>query len=315
MCIVVAFTTYKKHLSHSYTLLQSFNPKTNTWTTRGELPEDVVTSDLTAWAWENYIYVTGGFQADYTAVGTTYRLEVSNDPTDFDSMGYETVTSSSNPRGDIHAVTLYGYAFIAGGLTHTSLWCEGLQTTERYHMASDTWQVLSDLDLGRADMAVAVLNGKIVAIGGESKPENCKNVSDPAYGSFPSDRVEVLLNPSDSNAKWVEFETFQDKRFRFAAAAVPAQNRIYTFGGQLPFDFTCDCFPTSDLVGIGTEVLEQEESNSLSGGAIAAIALGSLGFVIIAFWVIRKCIQKRNKEAVEKQSTADLEPKEDGVME
>ena len=155
-----------------------------------------------------------------------------NSPADFETMGYETVASSSNPRGDFYAVELYGYAYLAGGISHLSDWCEGLKTTERYHMESNTWETLPDLAVGRADMAVAVLNGKIVSMGGETKPEIC--AENPAYGSFPDDQVEVLLDPgAGGNAAWVRFEDFIDQRFRFAAAVVPAQNRIYTFGGQL----------------------------------------------------------------------------------
>jgi hypothetical protein len=253
--------------------------------------------------------------ANYTAVGNTYRLDLADaNPTNFESMGYELLQSSSNPRGDIHAVELYGYAYVAGGITHTSLWCEGLKTTERYHMATDTWETLSDLNVGRADMAVAVLNGKIVSIGGETKPDNCKEESDPAYGSFPADHVEVLLNPAaGKDAKWVPFEDFQDERFRFAAAVVPAQNRLYTFGGQLPFDFTCDCFPTSDNVGVGTEVYEPEES--LSAGAIAAIVIGSLVGFAFCFLLIRKCCISRRQKAleVESASATEFEAKQEGA--
>ena len=293
---------------------QAYNPTTNTWTTRGELPEDVVTSDLTAWPWENFIYVTGGYIGDYTAVGTTYRLDVSDSPESFELMAYETVASSSNPRGDIHAVVEYGYAYLAGGLTDTSNWCVGLRTTERYHMASDTWEELADLSLGRADMAVVLLNGKIVAMGGERKPDNC-DVVDPAKGSYPEDQVEVLLNPSSGkDAKWVEYEDFEDNRFRFSAAAVPALNRIYTFGGQLPFDFDCDCFPTSDEIGVATEV-EKEDGPDLSAGSIAAIVLGAGAFVFLASFLVRGFIASRNKETLESQSEIELEVKEEGNLE
>jgi hypothetical protein len=279
---------------------------TDTWTTRGALPDDVVTSDLTAWSYNNrYIYIHGGFVFNYTAVATTYRLDMGGvdekKPTTFEDMGFALLSPApSGGRGDIHAVELYGFAYMAGGITHTSAWCEGLTTTERYHMLTDTWETLSDLNVGRADMAVAVLNNKIISMGGETKPENCVNVSDPAYGSFPASHVEVLLVDSthaigenEKQSKWEFFEEFNDERFRFAAAVVPgAPSRIYTFGGQLPFDFTCDCFPTSDDVGIGTEVYtpeatsdatsgsESSSSSSMSRGAmIAVIVIGFLLFV------------------------------------
>ena len=72
--------------------------------------------------------------ANYTAVGTTYCLDVSNNPTDFSSMGYKEMAASQNPRGDIHTVVHFGYTYMAGGLTDSSFWCEDLKITERYHM-------------------------------------------------------------------------------------------------------------------------------------------------------------------------------------
>jgi hypothetical protein len=71
--------------------------------------------------------------------GTTYHLDMMESPADFESMGYENVTSSSNPLGDFHAVELYGYAYLAGGISHLSNWCEGLKMTERYHMTRDVF--------------------------------------------------------------------------------------------------------------------------------------------------------------------------------
>jgi Kelch motif len=241
--------------------------------------------------------------SNYTAVATLYRLDMVGEsvdetvqPTSFDDMGFELQSPApSGGRGDLHAVELYGYAYVAGGISHTSAWCEGLTTTERYHMATDTWETLSDLNVGRADMAVAVLNNKIISMGGETKPENCVNVSDPAYGSFPASHVEVLLinnNDDDddkmaSEAKWEFFEDFNDERFRFAAAVVPgAPSRIYTFGGQLPFDFTCDCFPTSDDVGIGTEVYAPEATSDSASGSASSSTSSLSGIAIITAIVI-----------------------------
>lgn len=302
---------------------QVYNPETNEWTTQGNLPDEYVTSDLTAWTWENFVYVTGGFQFNYTAVGTTFRLPIDNtaggSASVVNTAELQVMATSPHPRGDFHAVTLFGYAYLAGGITHTSLWCEGLTTTERYHMATDTWEELSPLANGRADMAVAVLNNKIVSIGGETKPEDCVERSDPAYGSFPRDHVEVLLHHANSagndDAQWVPFAKFVDQRFRFAAAVVPAQNRLYTFGGQLPFDFTCDCFPTSDDVVVGTEVYSPVTDNSLDPGAIAAIVLGSFVGMVICVWVLYKVAQTQNKQRVEARSATDFEQNKQGDME
>jgi len=290
--------------------IDSFDPETNAWTTRGEVPSNLLTSDLTAWAWKDYLYVAGGFLADYTAVGVTYRIKLSRDTTD---LQFETLATSPHPRGDYHAVTLFGYAYLAGGITHTSLWCEALTTAERYHMESDTWEQIQDLEVGRADMAVATLNGKILAMGGEEKPDDCAELSDPAYGSFPSDAVSVLLSPeAGKDAEWVNFRDFKDERFRFAAATVPAQNRVYTFGGQLPFDFTCDCFPTSDAIAFGVETFKADiGDDKLSGGAIAGIVVGSLiGAGLIVFILMKLDSAGKEKKSLKTQLELEQAAKE-----
>lgn len=286
--------------------IDSFDPQANEWKTIGQVPENLLTSDLTAWAWGDYLYVAGGFLADYTAVGTTYRVN----PTD-DELSFQKLATSPHPRGDIHAIVQYGYAYVAGGLTHTSVWCEALRTTERYSMEDDVWETLPDLEVGRADMAVASLNGKILAMGGETKPDDCLEQSDPAYGSFPADHVAVLLHPDEGRgeAEWVNFGDFKDERFRFAAATVPAQNRVYTFGGQLPYDFTCDCFPTSDEVAYGWEILvksgvvmKSEEGGNLSTGAITGIVLGICAVLVLAAFGGRQLsAAKKEKKSLELQ--------------
>ena len=270
----IALTTH-----NAIPLPQSYDPEDDTWRPRGSVPANLVTSDLTAWAWKDYVYVAGGFVQDYTAVGTVYRFRTSKRTTD---LAFEALTPSPHPRGDFHAVVHSGYAYLAGGITHTSVWCEALTTVERYDVEADAWEDLPPLAVGRADMAVAVLGGKVLAVGGESKPEDCAELADPAYGSFPTDHVAVLLNAdaADPNdARWVDFEDFDDERFRFAAATVPELGRVYAFGGQMPFDFTCDCFPTSARVAYGVETFAAlkkgaaEDDGTMRVGAIVGVAI------------------------------------------
>jgi len=333
--------------------IDSYDPKTNEWTTHGYLPEAVLTSDLTAWSWKNYIYVTGGFIADYTAVGTTYRFDpsmftatTSDDNEDMLMIeNYDVLQSSPHPRGDFHAVALDGYAYLAGGITHTSQWCVGLKTTERYHMATDTWENLADLNVGRADMAVAIMNNKILAVGGEEKPpEACSDDggNDPAYGSIPSSHIDALLLHHDKNdhhqnysvvsSEWVEVSEFEDGRFRFSAAVVPSLNRMYTFGGQLPFDFNCDCFPTSTHVGVGEEVYtgDKDEAHNNQNTVIdetqtksfvAAIILGSVIGAGIIVCVIRatyayyqKSVMKQEEAKLRNNGEAEFQPQEKALQ-
>jgi len=294
------------------TAVDAYNPNTNVWTTVGQLSNDVVTSDLTAWAWkDSYLYVTGGFQADYTAVGNTYRLDVPGDLGDDSEtvLSVEQLATSPHPRGDYHGIELYGYAYLAGGISHASDWCEALTTTERYHMETDTWETLGALQVGRADMAMASMNGKIIAMGGETKPEDCRDLPDPAYGSVPASHVDVL---DPQTLKWIQYEKFADKRFRFAAAVVPAQNRLYTFGGQLPHDFTCDCFPTTDDIGIGTETfVANDNDDGMSAGAIAGLVIAAAIGALVGCFIAYKCTKSQTDTTI--REDAGLE-KEDAGM-
>mmetsp|Transcript_33437 Transcript_33437/g.49849 ORF Transcript_33437/g.49849 Transcript_33437/m.49849 type:complete len:440 (-) Transcript_33437:114-1433(-) len=291
--------------------LDVYDPVADEWTTLGIVPDDLVTSDLTAWSYEGSLFVTGGFIADYTAVGNTYRIDFNADATAVTS--YVSLNPSPNPRGDFHAIEYNGYAYLAGGITHEGGWCEGLKTTERYSIKDDAWETLADLDVGRADMAVALLNGKILAMGGESKPDDCLEIQDPAYGSFPQDDVEVLLNPAGAGAdsSWDKFGDLPDQRFRFAAATVPPLNRVYTFGGQLPLDFTCDCFPTNNRIAVGMEVLREEDASSgLGSGAIAGIVIAALvavALIVGLLLMLRKT--EARKESVEAQLAIEQEAK------
>ena len=227
-------------------------------------------------------------------MGNTYLLDVSKNPKDFDSMGYQALSPMNVPRGDFNAVELYGYAYLAGGITDESMWCLSLDTVERYHMATDTWETIEPLNVGVDDSAMCKLRGKIISIGGETKPWDCATLPDPASASLPGDHVEVLDPALGTDANWIVFSDFKEDRFRFAAAAVPALSRIYTFGGQKSFNEDCQCFATSDAVVYAAESSEQEPDTSagLSPGAIAGISIAAVVGVAVASFFTWKCFRK-----------------------
>eukprot|EP00560_Eucampia_antarctica_P009719 CAMPEP_0197829398 /NCGR_PEP_ID=MMETSP1437-20131217/5838_1 /TAXON_ID=49252 ORGANISM="Eucampia antarctica, Strain CCMP1452" /NCGR_SAMPLE_ID=MMETSP1437 /ASSEMBLY_ACC=CAM_ASM_001096 /LENGTH=442 /DNA_ID=CAMNT_0043431035 /DNA_START=298 /DNA_END=1626 /DNA_ORIENTATION=+ len=279
-----------------------YDTETEKWRTAGKLPNDksvdlkgniTVTSDLAAWGYEDHIYVAGGYSTDYTSFGTTYRIAVA-DLKISQSTTPVTATllkSMNEPRGDIHAVEYEGYAYIFGGFSSADNFCKASDYAERYHIQSDTWETLDNMKFGRGDMGVAELFGKIMAIGGESKPQDC-TVTDPDFASVPQNHVEVF---DPVSKKFLLYTAFNDYRYRFGAASVPIQDRVYTFGGQIHYNKDCNCFPTSDEVGIAQESLIESESpgpssppsfrspsssSSLNSGAIAGIVIGCVGGVI-----------------------------------
>merc|ERR1711933_98321 len=152
--------------------------------------------------------------------------------------------------------------------------------TEVFDMGDNKWNTWARLQVGRADMAVSVMNNKIFAAGGESKPDRCTELGDPAFGSIPEDHVEMMQPlPESNHAHWYIIGLIKDEGFRFSAATVPIMNRIYHFGGQLPFDFDCQCFRADDKVGYMTEIIEPAAEPTSSGLTSVTV----IGIVIAAF--------------------------------
>lgn len=289
------------------TAIDAFNPYNNTWTTRGYLPEDIVTSDAAGWSTNQYIYYAGGYDSNYTAQPKTFRLDVSNNPTNFTSMAYTPLSSMKVRRGDFSAEAAFGYAYIVGGTSDATEYCVSMTDVERYDIASDTWEVMEPLNYGVDDSAVAFLRGKIVTVGGETKRWNCLTVGDPALGSDPDNVVEAIdasLNATETSSNpWKVYSDFPFNLMRFDAVAVPAQGRIYTFGGQRPFDEGCQCFAAVDSILYGTESFastmptQGSSSNSkLSPGAIAGISIAVIvGVGIIGGFIFWR-YARRDKE-------------------
>lgn len=262
-----------------------YDTKTGNWTTGGVLPEP--SSDLTAWVHENHIFVSGGYNVDYSKTfSTTYKIDINDLSLDGDR--YSQIVKStavkpmSGPRGDMHSVEYEGYVYVVGGFSGED-WCKPLNLAERYHIKTDTWETLNPIKFDRADMAVTELFGKIMVIGGESKLARCDD--DVAGGSIPQNHVEVF---DPLKKKWLLYSPFNDYRFRFGAVAVKAQGRVYTFGGQLHYNEECRCFPSSNQVAIAQENLTQVSSSGLSDGAIAGIVVGCVagvvGFLSLAWY-------------------------------
>jgi hypothetical protein len=219
-------------------------------------------------------------------------------------MAYKQLSSMNIHRGDFSAEIAYGaYAYIVGGTSHVTNYCESMKQVERYDIASNKWEVIAPLNNGVDDSAVAFLQGKIITVGGETKVWNCLDVSDPAYGAVPDNSVEALdaslQDSSDATVPtWTVYSDFPFTLMRFDAVAVPPQGRIYTFGGQKPFDATCQCFPTVTSILHGTESISTaapQASSQLSPGAIAGITIAVIigaGIIVMGGYLLWKNARK-----------------------
>jgi len=231
-----------------------YDRKSNSWSTLRTLPDQYLTSDNAAFDHEGKLYVVGGYDEEYNA--KTSVLEI-----DLDTKGIVPMTGMQTPRGDASAVS-YDFedktvAFIIGGFTHVNGFCRPLDEAEMYDFEENEWVYIPALNVRRGDKALVVLNGKIIAIGGERKhEEKCgesrmlsesRMLGEEGSGSMLVDEVEVY-DPRDSDPAW-KFETnLKEHRYRAAAAAVDSSNSVYVFGGQKEYAFDCECYPTSNTI-------------------------------------------------------------------
>ena len=263
-----------------YNTQQLYDIATNTWSTIGNLT--LPTSDLAAFSDDNFLYIVGGYTDGYIAQSQLLLLQY-----DKDSKGLTQNTGASLEfgRGDITAATDGTVAYISGGWTDINNFCVPLGTVEQYTIATNQWSTLPDvLNTPRADKALVLLNGRLLALGGEKAfDEKCPLLAANETTDLPLweqtiavDDVEVL-----EGDKWVVISELHDFRFRFAAVSVDAEDTIYTFGGQQAFNATCNCFRTSNEIVAYKEVVVSDPPTMTSEASLWSMGICSLTAVIV----------------------------------
>lgn len=290
-----------------------YNINTDTWTSQNVTDEKYLLSDNTGLEYMNRAYFFGGWNGSYIAQATSFYIEINNDDTSSTgspSITFTDIAELPTPRGDLSSVsftspilnatstTRQTFALVTGGFTHETL-CNALDTVEEYNFDTDEWltQDLDDLTIARADKVLVrtsystVIDDEaetkytqqlIYALGGERPIENyCdtfgdKNVSlEVGSETVPIDDIEYynILNNS-----WTLFPNYDIDvyRFRFSAAVDRTTNIIYTLGGQLAFDKSCTCFPTSNEIYMYTEIFDASSvpappANSPTSSAITSM--------------------------------------------
>ena len=178
-----------------------------------------------------------------------------------------------------------GVVLIAGGFTHLNRLCEALTTAELYNIQTDTWTQVAPLQHGRADKALVHLEGDdgiFYAMGGERQVAGFCDLDvepEPGERTIPIDQVERYDQATD---RWSTVADLPEHRFRFAAVA--EGNAVYTFGGQLAFDQSCDCFNATASIVVYTEVNQSaafgERTYMWSGLLTAASCAWSMSWLL-----------------------------------
>jgi len=211
------------------------------------------TTDLSAFAWAGKVYTTGGYTAQWQAETTTQIF----DPK---LKSWQVGPSLKAGRGDAFAAVASGKAFVGGGFTHENEWKMPLSSMEMLNLDQSNAFVtedVKDMEIARGDKAVAVLNGVLHVVGGETK--------DKAGQSVPLKDVEVY----DPDSKvWAKGGDIPSHRFRFVAAA--HGDSLFIFGGQGYLEPKGDYekdgskYPVMDTVEAYTETLTVQQINKVS---------------------------------------------------
>lgn len=237
-----------------------FDFDSNTWLTPGNLTMGI--SDNAAFSFGGeHVYIAGGWNQDYNALNNAWRINATN----IETIDQEAIASLSEARGDVKAaVDANGMAHIAGGFTDANGYCPALSTSERFD--GTVWTSGSDLQFARGDKALVLLDGHLVALGGEKAIDaTCANTN-PDHGgrTVTIDEVEVL----SAEGVWEEVASIPQARFRFDAVVV--NDKLYAFGGQNSYDDVCKCFSSSNEIIVFTE---EEEKTPLSGATVSSAAV------------------------------------------
>lgn len=83
----------------------------------------------------------------------------------YDGTGWQEVAPLPTPREHVAAATDGRYVYVVGGRELSS--DANLATVERYDPEADRWEALPDLPTARGGLAAVVVDGRLVAVGGE----------------------------------------------------------------------------------------------------------------------------------------------------
>uniref|UniRef100_A0A7S2VCZ5 Attractin/MKLN-like beta-propeller domain-containing protein n=1 Tax=Entomoneis paludosa TaxID=265537 RepID=A0A7S2VCZ5_9STRA len=250
----------------------AYDFEANTWTSFGGVDESYIVSDHTAFSYQNYAYFAGGYEVNYTAVTTTFRIDA--DATDMmaDSPVIEDRAPLHQSRGDVGGAAQSNYAIVAGGFTHENNFREPLVQAESYSFANDEWTLIANMTYARGDKTLVSIGDSIFALGGERQLADREDAPEPGERTIVIDKVERYDVDVD---KWSTLADLPDgHRFRFAG--VGYLDKMYTFGGQERFDVACNCFKTSD------EVTTYEEVQNGDSGAWNVAFSASMAALVAA---------------------------------
>jgi N-acetylneuraminic acid mutarotase len=184
--------------------VEAYDPTTNTWTTKTNMPTK--RWYLSTCAVGGKIYAIGGGKSDpITALSVVEEYDPATD-------SWTTKASMPTPRWGLATSVVNGKIYAIGGEYAAEQACS---TVEEYDPATDTWTPKANISGKRTHFSSSVVNGIIYAIGGASAPGSCLS------------RVE-MYNPDIDT--WTTMTDMPTPRYGLSTSTV--NNRIYAIGGE-----------------------------------------------------------------------------------
>jgi N-acetylneuraminic acid mutarotase len=196
-------------------VVRIYDPNTDLWGVSAPLP---IPLDHTGSATYNgKIYVVGGFIEGKKPTDTLLIYDPITNK-------WEKGKPLSGPRGALTADFINGTLYAIGGVdaSHTPV-----TTNEAYDPKTDTWTEKAPMPTARHHHTSAVVNGKLFVIGGRILGNGVQSQINEALSNLDDNEMYIPVNDS-----WTVMEQMPTKRSGIAAAASPADNNIYVFGGQ-----------------------------------------------------------------------------------
>jgi len=187
-------------------LVEVYNPTTNTWTTLAPMSKGRYTFQTEVI--DGKIYAIGGTTFENTPLSL---VEVYNPTTNT----WTTLAPMSTERAGFRTEVIDGKIYAIGGVSPINGDSVFLSLVEVYNPTTNTWTTLESMSIPRELFQTEVIDGKIYAIGGETK-----------YGvALP---VVEVYNPTTDT--WTTLESMTIPRKWFQTEVI--EGKIYAIAGE-----------------------------------------------------------------------------------
>jgi hypothetical protein len=191
---------------------------TGSWRTAAPAPTR--RTEVTAAAVAGKLYLMGGFSAP--SLRNVLDMAITDLVEEYDTVADRWKTVSPMPAKLHHAgaVAIGERIYVAGGFTKSflSVW-HPVASLYIYHPVSDTWAEGPPMPTARGALAVAELDGRIIAVGGYADSSNTGAVE--------------LYDPLQQ--KWEQLPSLPTARDHLAVAV--SNGKVYAIGGRLDRDY------------------------------------------------------------------------------